>query len=192
MSSLTAHLTQTFIAGTVALLPIAGAVLGAVLAEQAVADSWLADRAFYFPGLGILAALGVTYAIGLTVTTIVGRWAWQLVDRALEALPALGMLYRTLKQVLGYGDGKDAMFERVVLVPGRDMDAFELGLVTNTLSGDGREPRLVVFVPAAPTPTSGRIVVIEESRTQPMTMSVHEALKFLVAVGKLEAKESFA
>ena len=193
MSSLTRHFVQTFSAGIVALLPLVGVVLGAVFAERAVADSWLADQAFYFPGLGILAVVVVTYAIGLTITTLVGRLVWSLVDRTFERLPALGMLYRTLKQVLGYGEGKDAMFERVVLVPGRDRDALEVGLVTKTLpaQGDGG-PRLVVFVPAAPTPTSGRVVVIEERHTQPLTMSVHEALKFLVAVGKLEGGGSLA
>ena len=193
MRSLSKHVTQTLIAGTVALLPLVGVVLGAVLAEKAVAESWLAKQAFYFPGLGILGTLVITYAIGLTVTTLVGRWAWNLMDRMLEALPALGTLYRTLKQVLGYGDGKDAMFERVVLVPGRDQDSKELGLVTNTLPANAdKATRLVVFVPAAPTPTSGRMVVIDESRTEPMSMSVHEALKFLVAVGKLDGTESLA
>ena len=69
----------------------------------------------------------------------------------------------------------------------------EIGLVTNTLPAqEGGEPRLVVFVPAAPTPTSGRVVVIEEPHTQPLSMSVHKALKFLVAVGKLEGEEHLA
>ena len=189
MQTLSRHFTQTFIAGIVALLPIAGLVLGFVYAEQTVAASWLADQWFYFPGLGILAVLVATYLIGLTITTLVGRLAWRLMDSVLEELPLVGILYRTLKQVLGYGTGKDAIFERVVLVPGRDRDAMELGLVTSRMSTEpGGLPKLVVFVPAAPTPTSGRVVVIEEEHTQPMNMTVHEALKFLVAVGKLEAE----
>ncbi|MCP3918637.1 MAG: DUF502 domain-containing protein [bacterium] len=193
MRTLSRHFARTFVAGIVALLPVAGIVLGAILAEQAVADSWLAEQPWYFPGMGILGVVVATYAIGLTITTIVGRFFWKLLDRTLEALPALGMLYRTLKQVLGYGEGEDAMFERVVLVPGRDRDSMELGLVTNNLPAlEGGAPRVVVFVPAAPTPTSGRVVVLEERLTQRMEMTVHEALKFLVAVGKLEGDEHLA
>ena len=67
----------------------------------------------------------------------------------------------------------------------------EIGLVTRSQeSADGGEAQLVVFVPAAPTPTSGRVVVIAESKTRPLDLSVHDALKFLVAVGKLEIEVS--
>ena len=105
-------------------------------------------------------------------------------------MPLVGVLYRTLKQVVGYGEGKDAMFERVVLVPGRDRDSAEIGLVTNTLPAqDDGTHRLLVFVPAVPTPTSGRLVVIEEEHVHPMEISVHEALKLLVGIGTLEAPE---
>lgn len=184
---LTRHLTRTFLAGMVALLPITGLVLSVLFAEDAISSSWLARQDFYFPGLGLVAVVVATYLIGLTITTFVGRAVWRGMDGLLEGLPALGALYRTLKQVLGYGEGKDALFERVVLVPGRDEDSRELGLVTGAVPArDGHGPRLVVFVPAAPTPTSGRIVLIEEQRTEPLDVSVHQALKFLVAVGKLE------
>lgn len=188
MRPISRHLTGTLIAGLVALLPLLGVVLGLIAAEKAVADSWLAEQDFYFPGLGILAAIAATYAVGLTVTTLVGKFFWSLLDRALDNVPAVGALYRTLKQVLGYGEGKDAMFERVVLVPGRDREAKEIGLVTKTLPPleTGGSRRLVVFVPAAPAPTSGRVVLLEESAVEPVDMSVHDALKFLVAAGALE------
>ena len=191
MKSITSHVTRTLVAGTVALLPVAGLVLGAALAENSIAESWLAQQPFYFPGMGIVAIIVITYLVGLTVTTFIGRVAWKLVDELIERLPALGMLYRTLKQILGYGEGKDALFERVVLVPSLDQAGVELGLVTRSLPAEeGGESRLVVFVPAAPAPTSGRVVILEERRTQPVSMSVHEALKFLVAAGKLEEGET--
>ncbi len=188
MRSLTRHFTGTLIAGLVAILPLGGVVLAVFALERAVSDSWLADQSFYFPGLGILATIGILYGVGLTVTTLVGKFFWSLLDRTLDKVPALGLLYRTLKQVLGYGEGRDAMFERVVLVPGRDLDAKEIGLVTKTLpplEPDGPK-RLAVFVPAAPTPTSGRVALIDEPATEPVDMTVHNALKFLVAVGALD------
>lgn len=191
MTKTSSHLTRTFVAGIVALLPVGGTVLSIVLAEDAISESWLADQHYYFPGLGLVIVAGLIYLVGLTITTFIGRLFWKLLDGLIEELPALGTLYRTLKQVLGYGEGKDAMFERAVLVPGRDPECMEIGLVTRSQeSADGGEAQLVVFVPAAPTPTSGRVVVIAESKTRPLDLSVHDALKFLVAVGKLEIEVS--
>lgn len=190
MQPLSRHLTRTFFAGIVALLPIGGVVLGALWAERSIADSWLADQPFYFPGLGIVSVLAITYLVGLSITTLVGKLIWQFFDRLLDRLPALGMLYRTLKQILGYGEGADGLFERVVLIPSRDHEGVELGLVTRTLpAADGKEARVVVFVPAAPTPTTGRVVLLPEARTERVSMTVHEALRFLVAAGKLEEGE---
>lgn len=190
MQSLTRHLTRTLIAGIVALLPVAGIVLGALWAESSIAESWLADQPFYFPGMGMLSAVVITYLVGLSITTLIGKVLWGLMDGLLERLPALGMLYRTLKQILGYGEGTDALFERVVLVPGRDHVGVELGLVTRTLREvPGQADQVIVFIPAAPTPTSGRVVLLPESQTQQVSMSVHEALKFLVAAGKLESED---
>ena len=188
MRSLVSHFTGTLIAGLVATLPLAGVVFAVIAAERALAASWLSGRPYYFPGLGLLGTVAVLYGVGLTVTTLVGKFVWRMLDRALDRVPALGLLYRTLKQVLGYGEGRDAMFERVVLVRGRDQDSQEIGLVTKTLAPLEPEgpSRLVVFVPAAPTPTSGRVALIDESDTEAVDMSVHDALKFLVAVGALD------
>ena len=149
MEFLTKHITRCFIAGIVALLPIGGLVLGVVYAETQIASGF-ANQSFYFPGMGLLGAMILIYLIGLIVSTFVGRWAWNRIDGLLNKLPALGKLYQTLKQILGYGEGEEAMFQRVVLVPSRHPDAVELGLVTSQIQQDG-QPRLVVFVPGAPT-----------------------------------------
>ena len=189
MDDLVKHISKSFVAGIVALLPVGGTLLTLWWLEDSLAGIWLAEQPWYFPGAGILAALLMIYLVGVAVTSLVGRLVWRLVDRLLEEFPALGTFYRTLKQVLGYGEGEDALFDRVVLVPGREEGSHEVGLVTSTLPAEGPfGPRLAVFVPAAPTPTSGRLVLIEESATTALPVSVHDALKFLVGMGTLEVE----
>jgi len=150
---------------------------------------WIGQQAWYVPGMGIVLAGAIVYLIGLTVSTFLGQWAWRTFDRMLDRLPVLGQLYATLKQVLGYGEGSEGLFQQVVLVPGRDVDCVELGLVTNDLVDDQDRRMLTVFVPAAPTPTSGRLIVIEADRVHPVAMPVNEALKALVSVGKTSLTE---
>lgn len=178
------HLSRCFLAGLVALLPVGGLVLSVALLEDAIAGSWMAEQAWYFPGLGLVAVALVVYAIGLVITSFLGRWVWGRVDALLDALPAVGSLYQTLKQILGYGEGPEALFQEVVLVPGRDGGAEEMGLVTRRLSrGGGAMDLLSVFVPGSPNPTQGRLALLPEDRVRPAGVSVSDAFSCLLAVG---------
>lgn len=184
MQIISRHITQCFLAGIVALLPIGGFVLAVFYLESMIASSWLARQPWYFPGLGLLATAVIIYLIGLTVSTFLGRWAWKRVDVLFDSLPALGRLYQTLKQIIGYGEGKDAIFQRVVLIRGSEPDGSELGLVTNETTDESGAMKLIVFVPGAPNPTVGRLIVIDGARTIPLSISVSDALKTLLSVGK--------
>lgn len=183
MQSLTRHFTRCFIAGFVALLPIAAIVLTVVTLESSIAGPWRDHMPFYFPGMGIILAALLIYLIGLTVTTFLGRLLWRRFDRMADRLPLLGALYQTIKQILGYGTGRDAIFKQVVLVSNGDREGEELGLVTNqVLDGEGKA-KLMVFIPGAPTPTAGRMVVIDPAHVRVVDMKVNDALRALVAVG---------
>lgn len=192
MNSLTGHLTRCFIAGIVALLPIGGTILTIAYLESTVAGSWLAKQPFYFPGAGLLLAAALIYAVGLVVTTVLGQWMWTRLDRLLDRLPILGRLYQTLKQLLGVAEGEDAIFRQVVLVPARDTAAVEIGLVTHeTVDAAGKKQR-VVFVPSAPTPTTGRLLIVDESLLVPLDISASDAMKALVSLGKTSLPEVVA
>jgi uncharacterized membrane protein len=185
MQFVTRHITRCFLAGIVALLPIGGFVATVVYLEAAIAGSWLARQPWYYPGFGLLATAGGIYLIGLTVSTFLGRWLWKRIDLLFDNLPALGRLYQTLKQIVGYGEGKDAIFRSVVLVPNGEIEGSEVGLVTSTLVDSRGVTNLVVFVPGAPNPTTGRLVVIEARHVQPMNIPVSDAMKMLLSVGKI-------
>ena len=184
MNILSKHISRCFLAGIVALLPIGGFVFTVVYLEAMIAGSWLAKQPYYFPGLGLLATAAAIYLIGLTVSTFLGRWLWNQIDLLFDSLPALGRLYQTLKQIIGYGEGKDAIFQRVILIHSREPDGAELGLVTNETTDAHGTRKLVVFVPGAPIPTTGRLIVIDESCTTALSVTVNDALKTLLSVGK--------
>jgi uncharacterized membrane protein len=180
------HITSNLIAGIVAILPIGGLIITIAYLESTISSSGLSKMPFYFPGAGLLAAFIVIYLIGLAVTTFVGKWIWNRVDRILDKLPALGSLYKTLKQILGYGEGKDAIFHEAVLIPSKDYQSEELGLVTNKITDDEGNTKLVIFIPGVPNPTSGRLVVMDRELVKPLAMPVNETLKALVSMGKTE------
>lgn len=183
MDSPTRHLTRCMVAGIVALLPVGGAVLTIVWLENAISGSWRAALGgWYFPGLGLLLALGLVYLVGLFVTTFVGRWLWRRLDRLLENLPLLGTLYQSLKEVLGYDSTRERFFKGVVAVTADE--GYEIGFVTGQSPGPDGAPHTLVFVPSSPNPTNGRLLLVEPARLKHLDVRTADALRALVSMGK--------
>ena len=78
------------------------------------------------------------------------------------------------------------LFMRVVLVKSREHSGEELALVTSEVTSEDGKPKLVVFLPGAPNPAAGRLLVADIESTRPIDMSVSDALKALVSVGKTQ------
>ncbi|MBL8889476.1 MAG: DUF502 domain-containing protein [Planctomycetaceae bacterium] len=178
------HIAKCLVAGVVALLPIGGLLLTVYYFENQVAGVWLKNQGFYFFGLGLLLATISLYLIGLIVSSLLGRWLFYQADRLLDRMPVLGNLYQTLKQLIGYGEGPQGMFKRVVWVSRDDAKQFELGLVTMEASPASQD-RLAVFVPSGPSPTTGRLLYLERDRLIETNLTVNEALQILVSLGSL-------
>jgi uncharacterized membrane protein len=177
------HITRCLIAGIVAILPIGGTIATLVWLESSIREVLFASSRFYFPGLGLIAVVFALYGVGLLVTTFLGRWLFRAIDRLMARVPLLGMAYRSLKQVLGYGSGKDALFQRVVWVPNGDTEGAELGLVTRGVNETAGAAELV-FVPGSPNPMAGRLVLIDCKDLRSAGIEVNAALELLVTMGK--------
>jgi uncharacterized membrane protein len=188
MSSIRKHLFKCLIAGIAALLPIGGTVLMVLYFERQLSDTWLKDQPFYQFGMGIAIGFLAVYLVGLAVSSFLGRWLWGQVDLVLMHVPLLGSLYQTFKQLLGYGEGPDAMFKRVVMVPCEDLPGEQLGFVTAEISGIDGSKTLAVFLPAAPNPTNGRLIYIRSDEVSDLELPVSEAMKSLISVGALPLK----
>ena len=188
MKSLTRHVTTSMLAGLVAILPIGGLIITIGYLETSISSSGLSRLPFYFPGFGIIVVLLIIYLIGLILTTFLGKWLWSRVDSLLNSLPALGRLYVSLKQILGYGEGEEAIFQKTVLVPAQGGSGMELGLVTNRIKLADGSVHLVVFIPGSPNPTAGRLIIIQPDRVTATRMPVNSSFSLLVAAGKSDIK----
>lgn len=183
MERIQRHFLVCLITGLIAVLPVGGTILLIIIAERSLSP--LVPERFYFPGEGLLLVIALLYLLGLTLTSVGGRWIWNALDCALSRLPGLGMLYRTLKQILGFDAGEEALFQRVVLVSDHATRGVEIGLVTATAADDSTE--LIVFVPGSPNPSQGRLLRIAASHVAPTDWTVDKALKALFSVCKISA-----
>ena len=188
MNYIIKHVTKKFIAGLIALLPIASTLLAVALVERSIATTGIKDLAYYFPGLGIILAVVLLYLVGVIATSFIGKFIWKRIDIAFEHIPTIGEIYKAIKEILGYDTGDEAVFKAVVLYKNNATDSEEIGLVTNEFQDDAGRQMSFVFLPNSPTPTSGKLVLIESNKLRKINISSNEALKTILAVGKVDLK----
>ena len=175
-------------AGLLALLP-AVLTLWVLVSIVSLADG-IAQPAFMWlfgaelPGFGIIATLVALYLVGgLVQNRLLGRFI-RYGENLIDRVPLAGAIYSTVRQTveafkLGTNQKK---FQRVVFVeyPRRGLRA--IAFVTRDYYQNGSK-RLCLFVPTTPNPTSGVLIVVDESDVEDAKMSVEEAAKFVVSAG---------
>jgi uncharacterized membrane protein len=121
---------------------------------------------------------------------MVGRKLVGLGERILLHIPIVRNVYAASKQFLDAFTvpGKSA-FRQVVLVEfprkGVQSIGFVAGAAAPGWDGDG-EPTVTVYVPTAPNPTSGYVLMVPQREIIPLAMTVEEGLKFVVSGGIIQ------
>jgi uncharacterized membrane protein len=185
---------ETFLAGIAVVLPIWITYLIVVEYLLAGVDGLLAPvfvRLFgvRIPGLGVLATLLLVLLVGALTRNMVGRKLVALGERILLNIPIVKNVYAASKQFLDAFTvpGKSA-FRRVVLVEYPRKGVHSIGFVAGAAmpawNGDG-EPTVTVYVPTAPNPTSGYVLLVPQREIIPLPLTVEEGLKFVVSGGIL-------
>jgi uncharacterized membrane protein len=178
MSRIDKHLKKKFAAGFIAAVPIAITLFLIFYVDGMVQKVVKLP----YPFLGILLSLAAIYALGLFVTSLVGKYLIRTFDRVLGRIPGLRDLYRTWKQLLVTPDLDSGMFARVVLLPDESGQFFLLGFTTGRPIDEAGD-RMCVFVPNSPNPIAGRLYFVSMKRCHFLQVSSKDALKTVVSSG---------
>ncbi|MCC7344104.1 MAG: DUF502 domain-containing protein [Deltaproteobacteria bacterium] len=197
-------LKQSFMAGVLTLLPIAGTIwlLKALIftaeefSRSFIPARWHPEQVLGrdIPGIGLLIALILILLTGTFTRFYLGRKLVEMGDRLFDRIPLGRGIYKAIKQFLNTVAGEsEKSFRRVVLVEFPSPGSFVIGFVTGTASGevqDKTEERVLnVFVPTTPNPTTGFFFMMPERKLTPLSMPVDEAFKLIVS-GGVVVKES--
>lgn len=146
---------------------------------------------FHIPGLGLVISIVVLILTGMLVSNFIGRRLVMLGEFFLERIPLVRTIYSAIKQVLVtvFSSGGQA-FRKVLLVEyprkGLWSIAFQTGLGAEEVNGIVKEEMITIFIPTTPNPTSGFLMMIPRSEAIELTMSVDEALKFVISLGVVQ------
>ncbi len=142
---------------------------------------------YYLPGLGLVTTLLLILLAGVVTRSYVGHKLYQLGDRLLARLPIIRTVYMAAKQLLEAITGPSMeSFKEVALVQYPRQGAWALCFISNRIAYQFRNDSgkyVSVFIPSTPTPISGMVILVPETDVISLTMTIEEAVKFLVSGG---------
>ena len=140
------------------------------------------------PGLGVLVmAIGLLLT-GVFATNVAGQWSLRQGHRLLKRIPIVKSIYSSVQQVSDtlFSSSGNA-FREAVLVQYPRAGCWTIAFVTGRPGGEAaqhlRGDYLSVYVPTTPNPTSGLFLMLPRSDVIALSMSVDEALKYVISMG---------
>ncbi len=139
-------------------------------------------------GLSVIVMVLALLLTGLAVTNIAGQWLVTQSNRVFSNIPIVKSIYNSVKQVsdtLFSSSGQ--AFRHAVLVQYPRQGAWTIAFVTGKPGGEVAEhlpaDMLTVYVPTTPNPTSGFMLIVPRAEVVELSMSVDEALKYVISMG---------
>jgi uncharacterized membrane protein len=189
MKKLARHLRAAVIRGVLALLPIALTYYVLrflyLAVDQKVApfiERWLGVS---IPGLGLVLVLVVLYLLGLFVGNWLGRKAFGLLETLTNHIPLVKTIYKMGRQLgQAFQVPEQKGLKRVVLIEQFRTGIWSIGFVMGTQKDEANGKNLLrLFVPTAPNPTTGFMIMVEESKVRDVDWSVPAAMNTVISGG---------
>lgn len=146
------------------------------------------------PGLGLIVMIIFLMFVGMFAAGFLGRFFIRLGDWFVSRVPLVSSVYSLLKQIFEtFFSNKTQAFKKVVMLEYPRKGLWIIGLVSADLKGEVKdklpEDMLNVFIPTTPNPTSGFLIFVPRKDVTELSMSVEEAIKFIVSGGLVEPKK---
>ena len=193
------RLWDTFISGLLAIIPVGLTVyilwfiyrLIDGLVGKNTPFGTMVQRALgrWIPGMGIYMTLILILLIGLVTRNFLGRTLHYYFERIFFSIPGVRKMYSTLRQftnALLNREGRSS-FQKVVLFEFPRPGIHALGLITNENPGKLTdaigEECVLVYVPTAPNPLSGYMLIVPKRSVTYIDVPVEDALAMVVSSG---------
>jgi uncharacterized membrane protein len=165
-----------------------GWFLNAGRAVLPVAAEPFIDALLKIPGLGVIVMLLGLLLTGVFATNILGQWSLRQGSRLLSQIPIVKSIYSSVKQVSDtlFSSSGNA-FREAVLVQYPRAGSWTIAFVTGKPGGEAAVhlpgDYVSLYVPTTPNPTSGFFLMVPRADVIVLSMSVDEALKYVISMG---------
>ena len=190
------RLRTYFLSGMVVFLPVALTIYLFIIALD-FADGFLGkflqpyfmERfGLYFHGLCILLGVYIIILIGFFVTNFFGKKIHAFFERILIKLPFFRQVYPAFKEIAMFLFSREKMaFKQVVIIEYPRKGLYSFGFLTNEMiekiNKITRQDLCNVFMPSAPGPLTGYVIMVPKKDVVYTDLSVEETVKFIISGG---------
>lgn len=139
--------------------------------------------------IAFILLFGFILLLGFCGQKFLSKYFVRFNDRLFARIPLVRAIYRLSKDVTKaiFSDTQKA-FKYTVLVPFPNDEAIAIGFVTGDVPEAFKKEKrldLAVFVPTAPHPLSGFVLLMPKRLAMPVDVSIEDAFKFLISAGVL-------
>ena len=189
MKSIVAQLRNKLLAGIAVAVPLLATVWVLTLGYNVVkgiSAPWVKRLGIQWPGIDFAISVLLLLGLGVMATHVLGKRLLAAFERFLAKMPLVATIYGLAKQVMDSLRklGAGPSFKRVVWIdypiPGHRLLAFATGQFVDP--GTGRE-MVAVFIPTAPNPVTGFVIVAERDRVVDAGIPMEDATKFILSAG---------
>jgi uncharacterized membrane protein len=181
-------LTQYFLQGVLLVAPVA-IVIYILYSMFITVDGLLIDKlesllGFKIPGLGIVVSFVFLTILGFLGETALVRPLKKVVQKLIEKIPVLNLLYSSLNDLFSAFVGKEKKFNTPVKVLfNKENELWKLGFVTReTMETIGNKELAAVYFPHSYN-FSGELYLVPSDRLTKIDISPAETMKFIVSGG---------
>ncbi len=140
------------------------------------------------PFLGVIVVLIGLLLTGVFAANVFGQWSLAQGHRMLSRIPIVKSIYNSVQQVSDtlFSSSGNA-FREAVLVQYPRAGSWTIAFVTGRPGGEAAVhlvgDYLSLYVPTTPNPTSGFFIMVPRADVTPLSMSVDDALKYVISMG---------
>ena len=142
----------------------------------------------HVPGLGLVMSVIILLVTGALAANIIGARMFSWWESVLVKIPIVRPIYSSVKQVSDtLFASKGQSFRKVVLIEFPNRGQWTFGFIVGApgaaIARETAGELITVYVPTAPNPTSGYVLLVRPAEVKELDVTVDDALKFHLSMG---------
>ncbi len=187
-------ISRNILTGFVTILPVALTIYflyWIIISVESVLGSMIQSilpDVLYWPGIGLIAALAMAFAVGLLMHAYVVQQLFAMGEQILYRMPFINSVYKAIRDFFQYfSPTSKKEFEQVVAISIGDTGMKVIGFVTQAVmerlpEGFQEEDSILVYLPLSYM-IGGYAVLVPRSAVRPLDMNMEEAMRFTLTAG---------